>query len=184
MSLAYEYYLKEHRDALAYMLTWIKDNTPELLLNIPEGIDFEHQILYGHDESKKSMEEYEAYDTFYYTNNQSYQALEDFNAAWLHHIHNNPHHWQHWVLIVDDVGGRENADVKNGINLIEIPYHYILEMVMDWFTFGVREQDMYSTKKWYAEHKHTIKLNSDSRKVLESILDTIYQRLDQDEGDA
>lgn len=32
----------------------------------------------------------------------SYEVVENFNRAWLLHIHRNPHHWQHWVLINDD----------------------------------------------------------------------------------
>ncbi|MFR1480703.1 MAG: DUF5662 family protein [Hydrogeniiclostridium mannosilyticum] len=34
----------------------------------------------------------------------AHAVVQAFQRAWLLHIHRNPHHWQHWVLINDDPG--------------------------------------------------------------------------------
>ena len=49
-----------------------------------------------------------------------------FDRAWLHHIHRNPHHWQHWVL-------REDSGATK---VLDMPYACILEMIADWFGAG------------------------------------------------
>lgn len=46
----------------------------------------------------------------------------DFNIAWLHHIHNNPHHWNHWIIQND----------TDGVEVIRMPEKYAKEMVADW----------------------------------------------------
>lgn len=78
-------------------------------------------IIRRHDESKSSAEEYGPYVDYFYGARDS-ETDERFNRAWLHHIHQNPHHWQHWVLSQDD--GSEEC--------LDMPYWYIVEMVADW----------------------------------------------------
>jgi hypothetical protein len=51
-----------------------------------------------------------------------------FERAWLHHIHNNPHHWQHWMF--PDGFKLDGGEAHNGI--IKMPENYLLEMVADW----------------------------------------------------
>ena len=78
-------------------------------------------MIQRHDESKSSAEEYGPYVDYFYGARDS-ETDKRFNRAWLHHIHRNPHHWQHWVLLQDD--GSEEC--------LDMPYWYIVEMVADW----------------------------------------------------
>ena len=99
--------------------------------------------------------------------------VRNFRYAWLRHIHKNPHHWQHWILI--------NDDPDEGEILLEIPYNYIIEMICDWWSFSWANGDLFSIFAWYAEHKDYIRMNPDSRKTVEDILENIRNKLE--EGD-
>lgn len=90
MSKKYDSYLYQHRQNVANGFHWIQENLPELLINIP-GVSYENQICFYHDSSKYDIDEYDAYDAYYYGKNRSYQVVQDLKYAWLKHIHKNPH---------------------------------------------------------------------------------------------
>lgn len=167
MSIQYDLYLQEHRNNVAKGFYWLRDNLPWVLHD-----DYEHQIVYGHDQSKDHPDEYEAYDRYFYGNNKSYAVVQDFNKAWLTHIHRNPHHWQHWVLI--------NDDPKEGEKILNMPHGDIIEMICDWWAFSWKQENLFEIFNWYDEHKDYIKLSSSTRKTLESILEQIKEKLMKD----
>lgn len=57
----------------------------------------------------------------------NHERDRDFQHAWLHHIHHNPHHWQHWILQQDD--GRQFV-------LLPPKGAIINEMIADWIGAG------------------------------------------------
>lgn len=167
MSREYDLYLQQHKDNVMKGYDWIKVNLPELL----DGMridDLNKQIL-NHDASKSELDEYIAYDNWFYGNNRSFAVKNDFNHAWLRHIHRNKHHWQHWVLI--------NDDPNEGEVILEMPANYILEMVCDWWAFSWNSGDLTEIFNWYNEHKEYIKLGVKTRKTVEDILDKISVEL-------
>ena len=171
MSKEYDLYLKEHRGNVAKGYRWIKEHTPWLISKAFPESDLEHQICESHDSSKNEADEYKAYDRYFYGGNKNYGVRQDFNRAWLLHIHRNPHHWQHWVLI--------NDDPKEGEIILEMPANYILEMICDWWAFSWSKGNLREIFKWYDEHKDYMKLGPLTRKAVEYILDTIYEKLDE-----
>lgn len=72
--------------------------------------------LVRHDLSKWEPEEYVAYALQFCGNGA---PDGEFDRAWLHHIHNNPHHWQHWII-------------PSSQKVLEMPDEYVLEMIADW----------------------------------------------------
>ena len=170
MSILYDDYLRKHKSGVAQAYQWIADNVPSLIpLNSQLKID-------QHDASKFLKEEYDAYDAYFYGNNQSHAVVEDFNRAWLHHIHCNPHHWQHWVLLEDDPKTGENYVC------IPMPLDYILEMICDWWSFSFAAGNLREIFTWYAEHKDIMKLHKHTRTFVEAYLDAISSKLDEIEG--
>lgn len=167
MSKEYNQYLQEHRANVAAAYYWIKENTPELLIDD----DYERQITSAHDKSKSDADEYDDYDAYFYGPDQSYDTKVAFNNAWLNHIHKNKHHWQYWVL--------NNDDPQDGEVLIEIPYNYVIEMVCDWWSFGFKQNDLSSLFQWYNDHKNYIKINDNTRNQLEYILEKINKKLNE-----
>lgn len=172
MSREYDLYLQQHKDNVRKGFEWIKLNLPELL-NCGYSIEFlENQICFSHDASKSELDEYEAYDKYFYGGNRSYQVVNDFNYAWLMHIHRNPHHWQYWLLNNDEPG--------EGMIVLDMPYNYLLEMICDWWAFSWSKEDLTEIFKWYDEHKDYMKLGAKTRKTVEDILEKIKAEVEKE----
>ena len=166
MSIKYDIYLSQHKANVFKGFEWIRDNLPEL---VKDDHDYEWQIGMAHDQSKSYPEEYAAYDAYFYGGNRSYAVVQDFRIAWLHHIHNNPHHWQHWVLINDDPG--------EGMVIMDMPYNYIIEMICDWWAFSWAKGNLDEIFNWYDEHKAYMKLSDKTRSTVDDILDKLRAKL-------
>lgn len=116
-----------------------------------------------HDESKYGPDEYWAYLGYFYPNDtndvysdeEAQDVLQRFNYAWLHHIHHNPHHWQHWILRED-----EGDDI-----LLDIPFEYICEMLCDWHSFSY-DDPKNTAYNWYLANKDKIMLSYNTQAVL------------------
>jgi len=167
MSYEYDQYLAEHKQNVLRAFKWMEKNIPEVL---SDNVDWAWQIGLAHDESKSKQDEYEAYDAYFYGNNKSHAVVEAFNKAWLNHIHRNPHHWQHWILIEDDA--------EEGMVIIDMPDHYIIEMICDWWSFSWGAGDLTTIFKWYGEHNN-IKFSKKTRDKVENILDLIRRKLEE-----
>ena len=169
MIYQYDQYLIKHKENVKNGFDWIRNNLPDMIKDIP---NLEWQCCFAHDQSKSESDEYEAYDAYFYGNNKSYQVVQDYRKAWLLHLHRNPHHWQHWVLI--------NDDPKEGEILIEMPINYIWEMICDWWAFSWAKGNLHEIFKWYDEHKKYMKLHTNTRKKVEDILGRIKEKLDEE----
>lgn len=167
MSWQYDNYLQNHKDGVMKGYEWIRENLPNLLIG---ECDYEWQLL-NHDSSKSKIDEYQPYDGYFYGNNKSNAVLEEFNKAWLLHIHRNPHHWQHWVLIND------NPD--EGELVLDMPYKYIIEMILDWWSFSWNNNKLDEIFNWYDQHKDYMKLSDNTRKTVVDILEQIKSKLQE-----
>lgn len=174
MSTKYDIYLMEHRMGVRKALMWLSKRMPEIFseLSVTESEELRYNIQH-HDESKDRRDEYIAYDNFFYGTKEDipdWKIKNDFNLAWLLHIHRNQHHWQYWVLIQDD---KDTA-------LIEIPTIYIIEMICDWWSFSWRSHNLFEIFEWYAKHRDNMLINPKSRSKIESILNKIRDELEED----
>jgi hypothetical protein len=129
-----------------------------------------------HDNSKMSIEEYKSYDAYFYGNNRSHAVVNAFNLAWLHHIHNNPHHWQHWILVNDD----EDA----GTIALEMPLEYVYEMIADWWSFSWKNDNLMEIFDWYDKHKGRMILHKKTKEIVERILNAIKEKVKSEEPEA
>lgn len=170
MSVQYDNYLTEHKENVAKGFRWLQENIPEV---IEDG--FEWQICFNHDASKTDPEEYDAYDAYFYGNNRSYSVVQNFKKAWLRHIHNNPHHWQHWILI--------NDEPKEGMVVIDMPYIYVVEMICDWWSFSWKKGDLNEIFGWYENRKDYMKLSANTRISVEYILGKMKDKLEEKDID-
>lgn len=168
MSYQYDQYLVKHKENVKKGYEWFCTYLPELVKDVP---NLEWQVCFAHDQSKSEPDEYEAYDAYFYGNNKSYQVMQDYRKAWLLHLHRNPHHWQHWILI--------NDDPKEGEIVLDMPYNYILEMVCDWWAFSWQKGNLYEMFTWYDEHRKYMKLSDNTCKTVEDILNKIKQKLSE-----
>lgn len=169
MSTKYDEYLREHREGVVKGLQWMDEHLRGRGLFELSDLSTAQYMAEHHDESKDSIEEYEAYDRYFYGGNRSSEVVNGFNYAWLHHIHRNPHHWQYWVLI--------NDDEEDGTIALEMPVCYVLEMIADWWTFSWRTGNLEEIFDWYDKHRERIIFHKKTKALVEKILEAIRKEL-------
>ena len=166
MSYLYDEYLRDHIANVKKAYDWLCEHFPDIEKKMTDTYILDWSL---HDQSKYSEEEYDAYDKYFYGGNKSSSVVNNFNYAWLHHIHNNPHHWQYWVLQNDD----EPEEI------LEMPYRYVIEMICDWWSFSFKQKNLNEIFDWYEKHKN-MKLHPKTRKVVEDILERIKGELENE----
>lgn len=163
----YYEYLESHIQAVHKAFKWIIQNIPDIC----EDMDMYEldDLIIMHDKSKYQDEELYAYAN-YFNGKKTSEVKKAFDYAWLHHQHNNPHHWQHWLLQNDN----------DGLKVLEMPKPYVIEMICDWWAFSWVKDDLYEIFNWYDKNKDIMILNKNTRKLVESILDSIKEKLDEE----
>ena len=97
-------------------------------------------------------------ETGYY---QAARSGDDaFDVAWMLHQHRNPHHWQYWVLPLDD----------GGLRALPMPQEYIREMVADWRGAGIAQGHGDDVLPWYRAHKDQMVLHPITRMMVEALI--------------
>ena len=123
-----------------------------------------------HDWSKFRLSEFIPYAQHFYAQGSNIQKGRDetgyyqagntesdqFNMAWLLHQKRNKHHWQWWLLPMDD----------SSTKVFEMPLKYRKEMLTDWRGAG-RAQGAPDTKAWYEKNKYKMQLGIFTRKWIE-----------------
>ena len=167
----YDKYLDEHISNVKRGFDWLYTNLPELF----QEYDADHlgNIITNHDDSKYDTEEYYPYCEYFYGHNRnSSETLEDFDYAWLHHQHNNPHHWQHWLLREDD----------GNMKALKMPYEYVIEMICDWWAFSWKKDNLYEIFDWYKDNTKKHLFHEETKKQVEDILEKLKTKLDELNG--
>ena len=177
MSFEYDLYLANHKANVMRAFDWLvanvltKDNDLGIERSVIESVA--HTITL-HDSSKYSAEEYDAYDNYFYGEVYTEYVQRRFERAWLHHIHNNKHHWQHWILT--------NDDSQLGNVALRMDRKYVVEMICDWWAFSWKNGNLYEIFDWWDSNKDYMILHDDTRKLVEDILEAIKKKLDEGIG--
>ena len=155
-----------------------KDSINEYLKYLDEHIEAVNtcfRLLRGglidlsHDKSKYEPEEFYPYLRHFYPyddmENDKYSE-DEYEQAWLHHIHNNEHHWNYWVLVDSD-----------GVVPLEMPKECVYEMIADWASFAFRSKKPEELQSWYDSHKDKMMLHSNTRKLVEKLVPEMVDKL-------
>lgn len=98
-----------------------------------------------HDYSKFSRAEWTPYVNRFFGGRAGVEdkSLDprEFHLAWLHHLHNNPHHWEYWIV------------PNHSEDPLPIPTHFIREMVADWLGAGRGITGSWDLTEWYEKNK-------------------------------
>lgn len=92
---------------------------------------------------------------------------EEFQKSWLHHAHNNKHHWQYWVLVDYD----ENK-------ILDMPLEYIKEMITDWCSAGKVQHNQDNPKGFYILNKDKMIFSNLTRLHVENHLNYYFNSPD------
>lgn len=124
-----------------------------------------------HDLSKFLPCEYMSYMRYFSLGDKSDETKKQFDYSWNHHLKNNKHHRQYWILLNDD--GSTKA--------LDMPEKYIKEMLCDWRWVGrafMKDADRYKydaaprheVYNWYCKNRHKMQLSDSTRNYVESFL--------------
>jgi hypothetical protein len=166
MSKQYNAYLDEHISNVKAGFLWMKEHVPDIV----DNITIRDTDMALHDMTKYQYDEYLAYDAYFHSGERTEKIERDFNYAWLRHIHKNPHHWQHWVLV--------NDDPELGNVALEMPTRYIIEMICDWWSFSWKSGDLFEIFDWYEKHKDRIVFAPVTRAYVEMVLAAMKNKLE------
>lgn len=158
MSKQYNDYIIEHVENVKKAFKFLKDN--KIITDKDCNLSAAEKQIAQHDMSKWTDAEYDAYDKYFY-GEKTQKVKDDFDLAWLHHQHANPHHWQHWVLVQDDDGDKA----------LEMPRETAVEMLCDWMSFSFKIDKLEEVLGWYDAHRKTMILNKETKKFVEDVLD-------------
>lgn len=147
--------------AAAYLLSLNKHIAAVREAGLKLGVPREQ--LDVHDQSKFSLEEFPYYARNFFGDKGD---PDGWAKAWLHHIHANPHHWNHW-LFADGFAPR-GSKVEGGA--VPMPTNYLREMVADWMGAGFAYTGSWDMTKWLTENLPRIRLHSQTIIELSEIL--------------
>lgn len=111
-----------------------------------------------HDLSKFSYEEFGPYAMHFHGGG----APQPFARAWLHHIHHNPHHWEHWIF-PDNYTPRD-SHVERGA--VEMPGRFVLEMIADWIGSSVVYTGSDDMTQWLRQNFPRIRVHTHTASLL------------------
>ena len=153
----YKEYVDGHKEKVKKFADWLKTNCPELFENV--DIELFDNLIEEHDQSKYSEEELEPYARKWIKKEQNPIG---YSEAWDHHWLTNEHHPEHWF-------GED------------MPYIYILEMICDWGSFSIEQEDFNELSSFYydkARDDEEKNLSDNTKEYIEEILDLIKERAD------
>lgn len=119
-----------------------------------------------HDLSKFKPSQWFPYINYFYSKDSpsgkfNPRIKRRFEFACLEHQHNNPHHWQHWIL------WRNNGEMK----VLPMPEIYRKEMLADWRGAGKAKHGYDDSKDWYLKNRDKMILHEETRNWVEKLLD-------------
>ena len=80
----------------------------------------------------------------------------ELGLAWLRHWHGSPHHWQWWVMVLDD----------GQTKVLPMTDRYRREMLADWLAVS-RTADRLDMLPWYEKHRDRMLLHPETREWVE-----------------
>lgn len=122
--------------------------------------------LAQHDTSKFTLHELPYYARNFHGDKQD---PDGFARAWLHHIHHNPHHWQHWIF--PDSFTPMGSDVRSGV--VEMPQEHAIEMVADWMGASMTYTGSWDMAEWLTKNTPEIRVHPKTATYLTGVLDSM-----------
>lgn len=122
------------------------------------------QHIEEHDLSKFEPEEAIPYAKFFWGVKDD-KVIEEFKIATKLHKSKNLHHPEYWM--------NENGETN------EMPLIYIVEMVCDWWSFGLMENNLDEIFDFYENNREKYKFSNVLTDIVESLLSIVGQLISE-----
>lgn len=162
----YQHYGVPEAVAKAY-LAYVRDHI-RLVREAGEALGVPEAQLQVHDVSKMDPAEFVGYSLHFMGGG----APDQFAEAFLHHIHFNAHHWQHYLF--PDGFTPNGSTVEAGA--LPMPEQYVLEMVADWQAMSMGLTHSWDMTDWLFHNLGKLRLHSLTRQRLGTILGQLGYR--------
>lgn len=128
--------------------------------------------LIGHDWSKFWPVEFINYARFKY----GIKSIDGWAKAWLHHLHHNPHHSEHWIL-----SWRGDPDYYIGLGepvaeftvVIAMPETYVREMIADMLATSKEVTGHWDIAMWLNRNGPKMRFHDDTLTRLDLVMKEI-----------
>lgn len=133
------------------------------------GADWEQvqSMIEKHDSSKYGIEEFSQYRKKWHPYEGEEFTPEDrleYDKAWCHHINNNPHHPEYWIV----------PEYPNN-KVLDMPPECLVEMICDWQSFNyIGRGNAYDF--YYNKDKKEGLMSQKTRELLEAGLEIIHNK--------
>lgn len=149
------------RDHLAYLRYVLRHKWNVLQASKLVGVPLWQALV--HDASKFLPEEWTPYVQCFYAPDGSKRYVEsrEFTNAWNLHQKRNLHHWQAFVVMMDN----------GSVFPIPMPGKYVREMVADWVGANIAITGGNNVVEWYCKNWRKMNLHPDTRLQVENLLE-------------
>lgn len=151
--IKYEQYIKEHianvQKVWSDVQPLLKD---DFWLDDYKFFTIQYKINV-HDQSKFSLIEFDGYRRKFYRADGEAENDRSFNYSWLHHIRENDHHWEHWVI-----------PCVNECKALSMPFIFIIEMLCDWTAMSYKFKDI--PGDFFNRQKDHMVLHEETQKIV------------------
>lgn len=165
----YSKYINDHIEAVQEAYVTAIDAFKEVFPNVYNGITdirLKH-ILEKHDKSKFDNDEFPYYMLRFFPyegiNPDSKLTKDNFQIAWLHHVHSNPHHPAHWVLAND-----------GELKIFDMPDIYIIEMLCDWMAMS-KYYNSTTLEYWKSESAQKLPMSDYTKSKVNEFMEWMYK---------
>jgi len=159
----YKAYVDEHIENVKKVWTNLQP-----FMKIDESTFYSiNSIIQEHDKSKYLPEEFQPYRNNFFTADDERKIPEEFDYAWVHHIANNPHHWEHWVTFT-----------KGNPDPCGMPFNYVVEMLCDWTAMSYKFNNVPS--EWFEQNKQNIIIHEITLSTIQAwlpVFDKVFETL-------
>lgn len=120
------------------------------------------KLIEFHDNGKFEEPEFDGYRQWWYPAPGEKRSKQKLNNALLHHLHSSGHHWQYWCTY--------DTKYDDGVTILKMPCEYVLEMLCDWYSFSIKENNPMSIFSWYEDNKSDMFFHPTTRRLVEVLL--------------
>lgn len=130
------------------------------------------KLIETHDDSKLCEPEFSCYRQWWYPAPWERRSKVKLNTGLIHHLNTNPHHFQYYITY--------ETKYNDGEKILKMPNEYILEMLCDWYSFSIKDNNLFGIFDWWEKENNKMILNTTTRNTIETCLSRLKTLLNKE----
>lgn len=155
-------YVNKHREYVKKAFELLEPKLISMYNLSQDQVELISQNIQAHDLSKFQPDEATAYAEFFWGERDS-RVIRNFQVATELHKSRNPHHPEYWM--------NDNGETN------KMPFVYIVEMICDWWSFGLMQNCPAKIFNFYENNQDKYKFSKEITNNIEKLLAIISQTI-------